>query len=382
MKTIDWKFSTLALIAGMFVFTSCSNNDDDPVIEEPDNSVLQGSIVSDLTLKSGNTYTLNGEFLVKEGATLNIEPGVKIVAQYDDRVDYILVEQGAKINALGTASAPIIMTSSKEEPGAWGGIHICGRAHTNAEGGKGSSEIGGATYGGSNDADNSGVLKYVRVEYTGYAFDEEHEANGMTFYGVGNGTIIENCEAYHGSDDGFEFFGGSVNVKNMVVVNCSDDSFDWTEGWNGKGENLVAYQESASTLGYDCDCLIEADNNENNYSATPVSHPVLKNLILVGNGGSKQGIRLRRGTEVEITSAKVSGKGKAVAVESAETENALLNGKSKLIHVSISGTLDSKEGIYTNEAFVVAGNETEQSFNYTSLSDIAKECTWMNGWIK
>ena len=382
MKTIDWKFSTLALIAGMFVFTSCSNNDDDPVIEEPDNSVLQGSIVSDLTLKSGNTYTLNGEFLVKEGATLNIEPGVKIVAQYDDRVDYILVEQGAKINALGTASAPIIMTSSKEEPGAWGGIHICGRAHTNAEGGKGSSEIGGATYGGSNDADNSGVLKYVRVEYTGYAFDEEHEANGMTFYGVGNGTTIENCEAYHGSDDGFEFFGGSVNVKNMVVVNCSDDSFDWTEGWNGKGENLIAYQESASTLGYDCDCLIEADNNENNYSATPVSHPVLKNLILVGNGGSKQGIRLRRGTEVEITSAKVSGIGKAVAVESAETENALLNGKSKLTHVSISGTLDSKEGIYTNEAFVAAGNETEQSFNYTSLNDIAKECTWMNGWIK
>ena len=382
MKTIDWKFSTLALIAGMFVFTSCSNNDDDPVIEEPDNSVLQGSIVSDLTLKSGNTYTLNGEFLVKEGATLNIEPGVKIVAQYDDRVDYILVEQGAKINALGTASAPIIMTSSKEEPGAWGGIHICGRAHTNAEGGKGSSEIGGATYGGSNDADNSGVLKYVRVEYTGYAFDEEHEANGMTFYGVGNGTTIENCEAYHGSDDGFEFFGGSVNVKNMVVVNCSDDSFDWTEGWNGKGENLVAFQEAEGTLGYDCDCLIEADNNENNYSATPVSHPVLKNLILVGNGGSKQGIRLRRGTEVEITSAKVSGKGKAVAVESAETENALLNGKSKLIHVSISGTLDSKEGIYTNEAFVAAGNETEQSFNYTSLNDIAKECTWMNGWIK
>lgn len=387
MKTKSLKLMAWALMACMGVFTSC-NEDDDP--QQPDNGgdtienggTLEGFITSDLTLKSGNTYKLNGEFIVKSGATLNIEPGVKIVAQYDDRVDFILVEQGGKIKAQGTAAAPIVMTSSKEEPGAWGGIHICGLAHTNAEGGKGSSEIGGAAYGGDNDADNSGILKYVRVEYTGYAFDEEHEANGISFYGVGSGTVVENCEAYKGSDDGFEFFGGSVNIKNMVAVSCSDDSFDWTEGWNGRGENLVAYQEPESTLGYDCDCLIEADNNENNYAATPVSHPTLKNLILVGNGGSKQGVRLRRGTEVDIENAQITGKGSPLAVESVETENALKEGFSKLTNVSISGTLNSKEGIYTNELFKEDGNSVEQTFGYASLNDIVKVSSWMNGWVK
>ena len=142
-------------------------------------------------------------------------------------MDYILIEQGAKINAVGTAEAPIVMTSEREEAGAWGGIHICGRAHTNAMGG-GYSEIGNSPYGGDVEDDNSGVLQYVRVEYTGYAFDEEHEANGISFYGVGNGTTVDHCQAYKGSDDGFEFFGGSVNVSDMVVVSCSDDSFDWT----------------------------------------------------------------------------------------------------------------------------------------------------------
>ena len=189
------------------------------------------------------------------------------------------MKQGAKINAVGTPDKPIVMTSEKEEPGAWGGIHICGKAHTNAEGGKGSSEIGGAVYGGNDDADNSGTLQYIRLEYTGFAFDEEHEANGISFYGVGNGTIVDHCEAYKGSDDGFEFFGGSVNVSNMVVVSCSDDSFDWTEGWNGKGTDLVAYQEAKATLGYDCDCLIEADKNDNDNAATPAINT--KNSFLI-----------------------------------------------------------------------------------------------------
>lgn len=387
MKSMNWKSSVMALAACAVLFTACEP--DAPTPSGTDNGVtdgttLSGVVTSDVTLKAGSTYKLSGEYVVEAGATLNIEEGVKIVAVYDDIVDYILIKQGARINAIGTSEKPIVMTSEKEEPGAWGGIHICGYAHTNAEGGKGSSEIGGAEYGGDNDADNSGTLRYVRVEYTGYAFDEEHEANGITFYGVGNGTTIEYCEAYKGSDDGFEFFGGSVNVKGLVAVNCSDDSFDWTEGWNGHGTDLVAYQENEATLGYDCDCLIEADNNENNHSATPISHPVLKNIILVGNGGSKQGVRLRRGTQVSITDAIICGKEKPLAVESAETENALKDGKSTLKGVKISAAFSSKEGIYTEEDFLAdESNSVDTELHKEEFEDIKASNSWMAGsWTK
>ena len=184
--------------------------------------------------------------------------------------------------------------------------------------------------------------------------------------------------------DGFEFFGGSVNVSNLVAVSCSDDSFDWTEGWNGKGTNLVAYQEAESTLGYDCDCLMECDNNGSNNAATPVAHPVLKNLILVGNGGSKQGIRLRAGTEVEIDNAKVCGKGQPLTVETALTENALKNGTSKLTNITLTSELSSKEGIYTHADFIaVTSNKVDANLSYSSFEDIRKECSWMNGsWVK
>lgn len=304
---------------------------------------LTGTLTQNKTLEANRKYMLSGEYIVATGATLTIPEGVTIVANADDdAVDYILVQQGAKLLAQGTATHPIVMTATRKEPGAWGGIHLCGKAHTNVEGGTGKSEIGDATYGGNDDADNSGVLRYLRLEYTGYAFSEEKEANGISFYGVGNGTQVEYCEAYKGSDDGFEFFGGSVNVKHMVAISCSDDSFDWTEGWNGKGQFLVAFQAPESELGYDCDCLMECDNNGNNFAATPVSAPVLSNLTLIGNGGSKQGVRLRAGTQVKMYNALITGKGKCLTTETAETENALVNGTSILKYVTLGSDIECK----------------------------------------
>lgn len=372
MKTSSWKFLTISMVAAsMTVLASCDDDNNNPVNPDPEPTQeykLEGEITQDMTLEAGKTYTLSGGVHVKKGATLNIPEGVTIKALYDETVDYILVEQGAKINAVGTAEKPIVMTCDKEEPGAWGGLHICGYAHTNASGGKGSSEIGGAAYGGDDDADNSGKLKYIRLEYTGYAFDEEHESNGVSFYGVGNGTEVDHLQAYKGTDDGFEFFGGSVNVKNLVVTNCSDDSFDWTEGWNGKGQYLVAYQEAESSLGYDCDCLMECDNNGTDFAATPTAHPVLANVTLVGNGAEGQGIRLRAGTQVELYNAIVTNKGKVLSVETEETEKALADGTSKLENVAISGELVSKENIYTNDMFAKGnGNLTNQKFELNDL---------------
>lgn len=303
--------------------------------------ILQGELTTNKTLEANKVYALSGDYIVKTGATLTIQEGVKIVAMTDDEsVDYILVQQGAKIEAVGTKENPIIMTSDKKESGAWGGLHICGKAHTNAEGGTGKSEIGDAAYGGSADNDNSGTLKYIRLENTGYALDSEHEANGISFYGVGNGTTVEYVQAYNGSDDGFEFFGGSVDVKHMVVTNCSDDSFDWTEGWNGRGQFLVAYQEAEETLGFDCDCLMECDNNGKNFAATPVACPTLANLTLIGNGGEKQGVRLRAGTQVKMYNALISGKGKCLTTETTETEKALVDGTSVLNYVTLATDIE------------------------------------------
>lgn len=367
----NWKFAAMTLVAGMALFTTACSSDDDPAANTGNGNgteesyVLDKDITENVTLETGKNYTLNGGIHVKAGATLTIQPGVTITAKHDGTVDYILVEQGAKIDAQGTASQPIVMTSEKKEAGAWGGLHICGYAHTNN--GSGSSEIGNAPYGGNNDADNSGTLKYIRLEYTGYAFDEEHEANGVSFYGVGNGTTVEHLQAYKGSDDGFEFFGGSVNVKYLVATSCSDDSFDWTEGWNGKAQFLVAYQEGETSLGYACDCLMECDNNGTNFAATPVAHPVITNATLIGNGGEAQGVRLRAGTEVELYNTIITGKGKALTVETNETENALKNGTSKLEYVAIAGELSSKQGIYTNADFVQAtGNLDNQTFTWNN----------------
>ena len=282
---------------------------------------------------------------------------------------------------MGTVENPIVMTAENKTAGGWGGLHICGYAPTNA--GSGFSEIGNAAYGGNDANDNSGVLKYIRLEYTGFALDDEHESNGISFYGVGAGTQVSYVQTYVGADDGLEFFGGTVNVDHCVVVDCTDDSFDWTEGWSGTATNLVAYQTDAS-----CDCLIEADNNGDNFDATPVAHPTLRNLYLVGNGSSenKRGIRLRAGTRANIDGAKVAGKPNPLTIETTQTDDALANGTSVLKNVQIAGVLknDVTGGKYLSANFLAGQGNAENAQIATTWDDVAGDLSfaWLNdAWV-
>lgn len=376
-------FQTFAAVAvAMAMMVSCENGET-PVVPGLDGNELRGEVTENLTLESGKEYSLTGGLHVKEGATLTIEEGVKIVAKDDNIVDYILIEQGAKIDAQGTASNPIVMTSEKKSAGAWGGLHICGKAPINVQGQTSKSEVGDAAYGGSDAADNSGVLRYIRIEYAGYSFSEEKEANGFTFYGVGNGTTVEYLQAYKGSDDGFEWFGGTVNVKHLVSTDNTDDSFDWTEGWCGKGQYLLAIQESS-----ECDCLIEADNNGNNAALTPVSHPVLSNITLVGNNSAdnKRGIRLRAGTFADIYNAIVTGKPQCLTTETPETENSLADGQSHLQYILLAGEMATESDIYTSEDFLADGtnkvNETIELDGYAGTVSGGKDMSSVDNFFE
>lgn len=315
---------------------SCSDDKNDITPEpEPESFELQGTLSEALTLKAGTVYSLIGGYEIEAGGVLTIEEGVTIKATRSTSApDYILVKQGGKIIANGTKEKPIIMTAVKEEAGAWGGVHICGKAPINLKGGTGKSEIGDATFGGNDPSDNSGSMRYVRLEYTGFAFSDTKESNGLTMYGVGNGTKIEYVQTYQGADDGFEWFGGTVDAKYLVSTASGDDSFDWTDGWVGKGQFWVAYQDQTAPDANGTangDCLIEADNREDNFANTPVSSPTLSNLTLIGNNDTnkqQRGIRLRAGTHVKLYNVLIAGKAKSLTTATAETEQSFMDGKS------------------------------------------------------
>jgi hypothetical protein len=291
-----------------------------------DNLVLSGKVNSDRTLKSGNTYKLRGIVYVVDGAKLTIEPGVIIEGEKSSR-GTLVVTRGTQIVANGTAEKPIVFTSDAATParGDWGGIVILGRAKTNAsfngvagvgeiEGGVNNAE-GLGLYGGADDNDNSGVLKFVRIEYAGYAFLPDKELNGLTLGAVGKGTVIDHVQVSFAADDSFEWFGGSVDCKYLIAYKGLDDDWDMDNGYNGRVQFGISFRDSlvadiSQSNGF------EIDNDASGSNTSPQTSAVFSNMTVIGpratlaNTGNslfRRGIHTRRNSAVSVFNSIIMG---------------------------------------------------------------------------
>lgn len=318
MKTLK----TLIFAACAATVMSCSSDDDNREITPPEGgngeitgSELVGEITEDSKLLASIEYTITGSLTVKEGATLTIEPGTVIKAKSGRTDVFLAIERGAKLIAKGTASDPIIFTSDDSSPkaGDWGGIVLAGKASSN-KGDNVQSEVAGLFYGGTTNDDNSGELSYVIAEYTGAKINGESEFNGISFFGVGSGTVVNNIVVNNGNDDGIEFFGGSVNVTNVFCSNIADDMFDWTEGYTGTVTNAFGVRNDGFDTASEDPRGIEGDSNGSDNAAAPISMPTLNNVTILNlNPGValKAGAEIRRGTVATIDNILFAAYGSA-----------------------------------------------------------------------
>jgi hypothetical protein len=240
-----------ALVIGT---AACSDDPAGPnvITIPPGTAVVEGSITTNRTFFAETTYVLRSFVKVESGATLTIQPGTKIVGDTTVAGSSLFVLRGAKLMAEGTADKPIVFTSQRavgnRKPGDWGGIVMIGNARINRSVTSALTE-GPATAnqnyaGGTNDDDSSGSLKYVRIEFAGYDVSGGlgQELNSLSMYAVGRGTKLQYVQVHAGLDDGFEWFGGTVDGQYLVSSEAGDDHFDWTEGYRGRNQFLVAYQ--------------------------------------------------------------------------------------------------------------------------------------------
>jgi hypothetical protein len=278
---------------------------DKPVI------VVTGDITGTESWVSSNYYVLRGGVFVRQGATLNIAAGTRIIGE-SGSVGTLIVERGGRLNAIGTAASPIVFTSDqpigRRGRGDWGGIIINGRAPLNFGSGEAAGEGDTGVYGGDDPNDNSGTLQYVRVEFSGVEFSPDNELNGIAFQAVGRGTVVHHVQAHMSRDDAMEWFGGTVDGKYLVMSNAADDAVDWTFGWIGRLQYVAVTQR-----GDDADNGIEADNNEFNNNVLPRSHPQIYNITVCGDpdrnegGESPRAANIRRGTAFTIRNFLVTG---------------------------------------------------------------------------
>jgi hypothetical protein len=284
--------------------------------------VVTGNVGTTETWTSANYYVLRGAVFVREGSTLNIQAGTRVIGE-SGSVGTLIVERGGRLNAIGTETAPIVFTSDQpigqRGRGDWGGIIINGRAPINFGSGEAAGEGDTGVYGGTDPNDNSGVLRYVRVEFAGIEFSPDNELNGIAFQAVGRGTQVDHVQSHLSRDDAMEWFGGTVDGKYLVMSGAADDSVDWTFGWSGRLQYVAVLQR-----GDDADNAIEADNNEFSNNVLPRSNPQIYNITICGDPtgiGSEvqRAANLRRGTAFTIRNFLITGMRQGFQIETSNT---------------------------------------------------------------
>lgn len=291
------------------------------------------TVSRNLTLTSGNTYVLHNYFRIQDGFTITIEPGVIVKgvkkgtsATNDLAPATLVIERGAKINAIGdrtgAVDSAIVFTSNATTPvsGDWGGVVILGKAPVSVTGGVTTIEglptpNNTGFYGGTVSNDNSGVLKYVRIEYAGDVIGTDNELNGLTLGGVGSGTTIDHVQVSYGFDDGFEFFGGTVNAKHLISYYNTDDDFDTDLGYSGKVQfGIVIRNPNIAVTGGGSNGF--ESNGDNAIGVTPYTSAVFANFTILGpiqpnsatiDSRFRSGVLIRAASELKLFNSIVTG---------------------------------------------------------------------------
>jgi len=329
------------------------------------NVTVSTSITANTTWTANNVYLIQGQIYVKNNATLTIEPGTVILGDKATPGSGLFVTQGAKLIANGTAADPIVFTSNQaagtRAAGDWGGIILLGRAANNQPSGfaniEGIAPSSDTQFGGGttpNDADNSGSLQYVRIEFPGYVYQTDKEINGITLGSVGSATTLNHIQVSFSNDDAFEWFGGTVTAHHLVSYRNLDDDFDTDYGFRGhvqfglivRDPNIADNPSVSTSEGF------ESDNDATGTTATPQTAAIFSNITAIGPfrgntantiaPGYRRGARLRRNTGLKIYNSVFMDFQRGIHIDGPACEANATLGTIKYMNNLVAGTATGK----------------------------------------
>ncbi len=361
----------VAACLGALALTGCDDSSSAGDTGPTKPVVILSATLPTQTLTPDNTYLLRGFVYVEAGSTLTIKPGTVIKGDRPTS-GTLIIRPGARLLADGTAAQPIVFTSNQapgeRRPGDWGGVVLSGLAPTNQVGGTGVVEGGlTVTYGGTNATDDSGILRFVRIEFAGVPTIPGNELNGLTLAGVGSGTVVDHVQVSFSGDDAFEWFGGTVNAKHLVALRTTDDMFDTDNGFSGKVQYVLgiadpnASDQAGSSNGF------ESDNDATGSTNSPQTQAQFANVTLIGplatpdaevgpfGGRFGSGALLRRNSTQSLYNVVVAGWPKGVTVDGAASEANYTNSLLQLQGVVVAGVPTGKElNVTTSGGFTMA----------------------------